>query len=137
MDRIRVLLVDDSSAVKNGLQSILQVHSDIEVVGKAADGLEAIASSQQLRPDVILMDVQMPVMDGLEATRRIKDLLPETKILLLIVHPEYVEDALAAGADGFMMKDCGRQELLGEIRELGRQRGAWDERAKSDEKEAG
>jgi DNA-binding NarL/FixJ family response regulator len=121
VDKIEVLIVDDSPAVRDGLQGILRAHPDIEVVGEAVDGLEAIAKAEQLHPSVILMDAQMPQMDGTEATRRIKDRLPDVKILFLTVHPAHIEEALAAGADGYLMKDCARQELLEEIRKLGRQ----------------
>lgn len=120
MQKIRVLIVDDSSAVRNGLQSILRAHPDIEVVGKAADGREAIAEVEQLQPGVVLMDAQMPEMDGTEATRRIKEHFPHIRVLFLTVHPEYAEAALAAGADACLLKDSGRQELLQAIRELGR-----------------
>ena len=118
MRKIRVLIVDDSTAVRGGLCSILGAHADIEVVGKAVDGLDAMAKANDLHPDVILMDAQMPEIDGVEATRRIKERFPEIKILFLTVHSSYIDEALAAGADGYLMKDCGREELLGAIREL-------------------
>lgn len=120
MDKIRVLIVDDSSVVRDGLQSILGADPNIEVVGHAADGLEAIVQAEQLQPGVILMDAQMPEMDGVEATRRIKERSPNIKVLVLTVHTTYIQAALAAGADGYLMKDSGRQELLQAIRNLGR-----------------
>ena len=120
LEKIRVLIVDDSSQVRSGLQGILRPHPDIEVVGEATDGLEAITTAEQLQPDVILMDAQMPEMDGIEATRRIKEKLPSIKILFLTVHSEFIDAALAAGADGYLLKDSGRQELLQAIRKLGR-----------------
>jgi two-component system response regulator NreC len=122
METIRVLIVDDSPVVRNGLQGILRAHPDIEVVGQATDGREAIAQAEQLQPGVILIDAQMPEMDGTEATRRIKERWPNIKVLFLTVHMGYIEAALAAGADGYLMKDSGRQELLQAIRELGRQK---------------
>lgn len=118
--KIRVLIVDDSPAVRDGLASILRANSDMEVVGEAQDGVEALAKAEQLEPDVILMDVQMPEMDGIEATRRVKERLPHVKVLVLTVHAGYADEALAAGADGYLLKDSARQELLHSIRELGR-----------------
>lgn len=118
MKKIKVLIVDDDTAVRDGLCSILSAHADIEVVGKAVDGLDAVAKANDLHPDVILMDAQMPGMDGAEATRRIKEQFPKIRILFLTVHSNYIEEALAAGAEGYLIKDCGREELLEAIREL-------------------
>ena len=119
MKRIKVLIVDDSAAVRDGLCSILSPHADFNIVGKAIDGLDAIAKTNELHPDVILMDAQMPGMDGIEATRCIKERFPKIKVLLLTVHTSYIEEALAAGADGCLLKDCGREELFRAIREVG------------------
>ena len=118
MRKIRVLIVDDSTAVRDGLCSILGAGTRFRPVGLAVDGLDAMAKANDLHPDVILMDAQMPEIDGVEATRRIKERFPEIKILFLTVHSSYIDEALAAGADGYLMKDCGREELLGAIREL-------------------
>ena len=96
----------------------LVAHADIEVVGKAVDGLDAVAKANALHPDVILMDAQMPKMGGVEATRRIKERFPEIKVLLLTIYSSYIDEALAAGADGYLMKDCGREELLRGLRRL-------------------
>ena len=120
VDKITVLVVDDSFAVRDGLLSILRAYPDIEVVGEATNGVESIAKAEVLQPKVILMDAQMPMMDGIEATRQIKERLPNIKILLLTVHTEYVKAALDAGADGHLLKDSGRQELVQAIRELAR-----------------
>ena len=118
--KIRVLIVDDSPTVRDDLASILRANYDMEVVGEAGDGVEAVVRAEQLEPDVILMDAQMPGMDGIEATRRVKERLPHIKILVLTVHAGYADGALAAGADGYLLKDSARQELLQAIRQLGR-----------------
>ena len=120
MQPIRVLIVDDSRAVRDGLRGILSSHEDMSVVGEAVNGIDAIDKAERLRPDVILMDAQMPAMDGVEATVHIKGLLPDTKVLFLTVHPGFITDALDAGADGYLMKDSGRDELLNAIRDLAR-----------------
>ena len=88
-------------------------------MGEATDGLEAITEAMQMQPDVILMDAQMPRLSGAEATRRTKERLPTARVLFLTVHAAYIDDALAAGADAYLMKDAGRQELLRAIRRLG------------------
>jgi DNA-binding NarL/FixJ family response regulator len=126
MDVIRVLIVDDNEVVREGLESLLQSHNDIEVIGKAVDGLDAISKAEQLVPDIILMDANMPRADGAEATRRIKEKLPEIKIIFLTVYGDYVGDALSAGASWYLTKDCRRQDLLEAIRTL-----ATSKRAKS------
>jgi DNA-binding NarL/FixJ family response regulator len=118
MERIRVLLVDDNEVVREGLESLLTPHDDIDVVGKAVDGLDAIAKAEELKPDVILMDAQMPRLDGPAATKKIKEILPDIKILILTVYGDYAGDALAAGASWYLTKDCRRQDLLDAIRTL-------------------
>ena len=118
MERIKVLLVDDNEVVREGLKSILEPQPDIDIVGDAADGLEAVTKAEELQPDVILMDAQMPVMDGTEATRHIKQKYPDIKVLFLTVYGDYVGDALAAGASWYLTKDCRRQDLLEGIRVL-------------------
>ena len=118
MEKIRVLLVDDNEVVREGLESLLAPHADIEVIGKAVDGLDAVTKAEELEPDVILMDAQMPRIDGAEATRRIKKSLPDVKVLFLTVYGDYVGDALAAGASWYLTKDCRRQDLLEAIRAL-------------------
>ncbi|MCH8062348.1 MAG: response regulator transcription factor [Chloroflexi bacterium] len=115
---VTVLIVDDSLAISHSLRSILGSHGDIEVIGVASDGEEAVARAVEHRPDVVLMDAQMPGMNGVEATRIVKRRVPETKVLFMAVHASHIDDALEAGADGFMMKDATRQELLLNIRKL-------------------
>ncbi len=110
--------MDDSPAISDSLLSILSSHGDIEVIGVASNGEEAVARAAEDRPDVILMDAQMPGMDGVETTRNVKQRVPETKVLFMAVHASHIDDALEAGADAFMMKDATRQELLLNIRRL-------------------
>ena len=115
---IRVAVVDDQALVRSGFVVLLGSADDIEVVGEAADGAEAVALVRRERPDVVLMDIRMPEMDGIEATRRIVAGTPETKVLILTTFDldEYVFEALRAGASGFMLKDTLPVELLAAIR---------------------
>ena len=110
--------MDDNEVVREGLKSILDPHADIVVVGEAVDGSDAVLKAQELNPDVILMDAQMPNMDGTEATRRIRQLLPDIKVLFLTVYGDYVGGALAAGASWYLTKECRRQDILEGIRVL-------------------
>ena len=103
---IRVLIVDDTSAVRDGVAALLRPESDIEVVGSAEDGLEAVAKAQELLPDVIIMDVQMPRMDGLKATELIKQVLPQTQVVMFSVFRDCLEAGMKMGADGCLTKDC-------------------------------
>ncbi len=112
---IRVLIVDDSSYVRDGLRSILGHDARVEVVGEAENGCDAIERAVELRPDVILMDLQMPTMDGLEATRCIKQHFPQQRIICLAVHPQSAEAAFQAGASAYLLKDVPREELLATI----------------------
>ena len=116
---IRVLVADDQELVREGFATILDLQPDIEVVESVADGSQALASARSLRPDVVLMDVRMPVMDGIEATRRIlQDPSMQTRVLVLTTfdNDEYVFAALAAGASGFVLKDTPRAGLIAAIR---------------------
>ncbi|MDE3076360.1 MAG: response regulator transcription factor [Chloroflexota bacterium] len=112
---IRVLIVDDSSYVRDGLCSILGHDPRIQVVGEAENGSGAIASARDLKPDVILMDAQMPSMDGIQATRYIKEHFPRQRIICLTVHPHNAGQILAAGASTYLLKDAPREELLNTI----------------------
>ena len=112
---VKVLIVDDQSLVRAGFRMILDAEPDIEVVGEAADGLEAVLAARQTEPDVILMDVRMPNVDGLEATRRLldgRDEGPRILILTTFDLDEYVYEALRAGASGFLLKDTPPEELV-------------------------
>ncbi|MEE9167898.1 MAG: response regulator transcription factor [Candidatus Neomarinimicrobiota bacterium] len=114
MNPIRVLLAEDHTIVRKGLQALLNGQGDIEVVGEAEDGFEVVNRSQELHPDVIVMDISMPNLSGLEATRQIKKLLPEIKVLILSVHTseEYIFQTLRAGASGYVVKKAAPEELI-------------------------
>ena len=117
MSTIRVLLVDDHAMVRSGFRLMLSVESDIEVVGEAANGTEAIIAARRLRPDLILMDVQMPGMDGIEATRVIvAENLGTVIVLTTFDRDDYLFDALAAGASGFMLKNAEPETLVEAVR---------------------
>jgi DNA-binding NarL/FixJ family response regulator len=116
---LSVLIVDDQALVRAGFRMILEAEEDMEVVGEAADGREAVAEARRLRPDVVLMDVRMPDVDGIEATRRLlSDDGPDPKIVMLTTFDmdEYVYDALRAGASGFLLKDVPPEQLVAGIR---------------------
>jgi DNA-binding NarL/FixJ family response regulator len=114
-----VLIVDDQALVRAGFRMILEAEEDVEVVGEAGNGLEAVAAAQRLKPDVVLMDVRMPEMDGIEATRRLlADTGTSAKVVMLTTFDmdEYVYDALRAGASGFLLKDVPPEQLVAGIR---------------------
>jgi DNA-binding NarL/FixJ family response regulator len=118
MPKIRVLLVDDHAILREGLRSLLAMQEDIEVVGEAGDGQAALDLIVQLKPDIVVMDIAMPGMDGLEATRRVKRDFPETRVLILTQHDnrEYVFSLLQAGAVGYILKKSGGAEVINAIR---------------------
>ena len=115
---IRALVVDDQGLVRAGVRVLLQTAPDIEVVGEAPDGHEAVRMAERLRPDVVLMDIRMPRVDGIEATRRILATSPSTNVLMLttFADEEYVYDALSAGAVGFMLKDGEPDAMIDAVR---------------------
>jgi DNA-binding NarL/FixJ family response regulator len=118
----RVLIADDQALVRVGLRKILEFEPDVEVVGEAVDGADAVRQTTRLLPDVVLMDVRMPVLDGIEATRRIAGAHPETRVLILTTFglDSYVYEALRAGASGFMLKDAPPEEIAGAVRIVAR-----------------
>ncbi len=115
---IRVLLADDQTLVRDGFRMILEAQDDLEITGAARDGAEAVEMASVQRPDLVLMDIRMPRMDGIAATRQITSALPETRVLVLTTFDldDYVYDALLAGASGFLLKDVGRDELVNAVR---------------------
>ena len=112
-ETVRVLIADDQALVREGLMTLLAAASGIEPVGAAADGEEAVALGARLRPDVVLMDLRMPALDGVEATRRIRAAQPDTEIVVLTTHADETSilDALSAGARGYLTKDAGIAEI--------------------------
>jgi DNA-binding NarL/FixJ family response regulator len=115
---IRVLLVDDHDIIRQGLKRVLRLDDQIEVVGEAANGAEAIAQTTALMPEVILMDLKMPVMDGITAAREIKKKFPQIYIIILTIAEEYLEEAIEAGVSGFLLKDCDSSTISKAIRQL-------------------
>lgn len=115
---IRVLLVDDQLLFREGLSTLLSVYDDIEVVGEAANGRQAIEQTTQLQPDVVLMDVRMPVLDGVAAARQLHEKFPEIRVIMLTTFDddEYVFEGLRAGAAGYLLKDVPSQKLVEAIR---------------------
>lgn len=118
MKKIRVLLAEDHTIVRQGLVALLRSEPDIEVVGEASDGIEAVEMAKKLAPDIVLMDIAMRNLNGLEATRRIKKLFPHLKVLVLTMYEneEWIFQILKAGASGYLIKDSAMTELISAIR---------------------
>jgi DNA-binding NarL/FixJ family response regulator len=108
---VRILIADDRRVTRQGLCALLSQFPQTEVVGEAADGQECVTLASSCHPDVVLLDIQMPTMDGLEATRRIKSRWPEIRVVILTMYARYRSSALTAGADVFLLKGCTAEEL--------------------------
>ena len=117
---IRILIVEDQRIVREGLTALLEDEAEVEIAGEAADGQQAVDLFGQIQPDVVLMDLQMPLVDGAEATRRIREQAPEAHILVLTTYAtdEFIFKALRAGAQGYVLKDASADELLAAIRAI-------------------
>jgi DNA-binding NarL/FixJ family response regulator len=120
MKRITVILAEDHQIVREGFRSLLEHERDIAVVGEAANGRQAVQLTRKLRPDVVIMDIAMPVLNGLEASRQIRKDFPETKVLFLSAHSDdaYVEQVAVLGATGFLLKQTSSENLATAIREV-------------------
>lgn len=118
MNKIRILLADDHTILRNGIRSLLEDEPDMEVIGEAEDGHNAVKLACQLEPDVVVMDIAMPILNGLEATQQIKNACPQIKVLILTMHDneEYIRQVLSTGAMGYILKDAAARELMGAIR---------------------
>ena len=117
---VTVMLADDHAVVRDGLRALLEGGPDLQVVGVAGNGRDAVAEAQRLRPDVVIMDIAMPELDGVEATRRILEKCPETRVLILSMYlsAEHIHRALQAGAQGYVLKESAGEEVVEAIRAL-------------------
>lgn len=116
----RILLADDHTVLRAGIRTLLDLEADLEVVGEAEDGLEAVAQAKKLQPDLVVIDLSMPLMNGVDAIRQIKQRDPGTKVIVMTVHKsdEHVRAALDAGADGYLLKDDSHHDLLAAVRSV-------------------
>jgi DNA-binding NarL/FixJ family response regulator len=117
---MNIALIDDHKIVRQGLRALLEKESDMRIVAEAEDGRQAVQIAKQTRPDIFIMDIALPVMNGIEATRRIKSEFPEIEVLALSMHTDkrYVTELLNAGANGYLLKDCAAEELVMAIRTI-------------------
>lgn len=120
MKRIRILLADDHAVVRQGFRMILAAQPDMEIAGEAGNGREAVEQATALRPDIVVMDVAMPELNGIEATRRLAEALPHTRVLALSMHKDsvYVREILRAGARGYLLKDSPAEDLVAAVRAI-------------------
>jgi DNA-binding NarL/FixJ family response regulator len=118
MRRTRILLADDHAVVRQGFKMLLGAQGDMEIVGEAANGREAVELAEELKPDIVVMDVAMPELNGIEATRRLAGSAPHTRVIALSMHKDsvYVREILRAGARGYLLKDSGAEDLVRAIR---------------------
>ena len=116
MDTIRILVVDDHQVVREGLRRMLELEADMEVVGEAGDAKETLTQVESLSPEIILMDIKMPGVGGIELTRQLKEKQPSCNIIMLTLYDEYLPEAIEAGAVGYLLKDVKREELTKAIR---------------------
>lgn len=128
---MRVLIADDHTMVRESLVSVLQADGDVQVVAQAADGMEALEKALQTRPDIVVVDLSMPRLNGIEVVRRLREALPATKVLVLTMHQEdeYVLQAVRAGASGYLVKDSAAAELLAAVRSVHAGRGYFGPQA--------
>ena len=122
MPKLRVLLADDHAIVREGLKALINSHADMEVVGEAAEGRTACAKAAELHPDVVVMDVSMPEVDGVQATRAVRRQCPDVRVLALTVHEErsYLRQLMEAGASGYVLKRCAPEDLVHALRVVAR-----------------
>jgi two-component system, NarL family, response regulator NreC len=120
MKRIRILLADDHAVVRQGFKMILGAQADMEIVGEAGNGREAVQVAEELKPDIVVMDVAMPELNGIEATRRLTAALPHTRVIALSMHKDsvYVREILRAGARGYLLKDSPAGDLVSAVRSV-------------------
>jgi len=111
---IKIFLADDHTIVRQGLAKLLEAESDLEVIGEAEDGREAVNKVQKLKPDIVIMDIAMPLLNGIEATRQIKKMLPQTKVIILSMHSHdrYISELISLGASGYLLKDSTGGEII-------------------------
>src|SRR5689334_9825889 len=120
MSKINIVLADDHVLVRNGIKAMLESDQEIQVIGEAGNGAEALAVSQKLQPDILVLDIRMPEMNGLEAAAKLEDYSPDTKAVILSMHDseEYVLQALDAGAYGYLLKDTDKNEFIKALKQI-------------------
>ena len=118
MEEIKILLVDDQQVVREGLRRMLELENDLNVVGEASDASEALPQVESLSPEIVLMDIKMGGVDGIELTRRLRQKFPDINVIMLTLYDEYLTQAIEAGAVGYLLKDIKREELVRAIRSV-------------------